>query len=338
MKQIAKDLLNNVDVEVNAPLVVNCGGTWADMILEMAAKGKDIDHKVKRSEGIHIITKKMNNDHIISLIKENGKHLMVMPWRNHTIIGTTDKEFHGNPDDYKVSKRSIMEVIEDVNKLYGSRKLKYEDIQFAYGGLRPLVDDQTEGSYESSRKYEVYDNEDDGINGLITVEGGKYTTSRNLAHQVMEVVQKKLNFNLKDSITYNNYLSGCEIRNMEEFMIKLHKQFDENFRVNTVEYLGRNYGRESKKIFELAMKDKSLAEVLTDDGEILAEAYYAIKYEMAKTLKDIFFRRTGLGTLGNPGEAIIEKVINLTSKMLFWDKERQLLEYNSLIEAFKLPE
>ncbi|RLD68946.1 MAG: hypothetical protein DRI95_01560 [Bacteroidetes bacterium] len=92
---IAKDLLNNIDVEVNAPLVVNFGGTWADMILEMAAKGKDIDHKVKRSEGIHIITKKMNNDHIISLIKESGKHLMVMPWRNHTIIGTTDKEFHG---------------------------------------------------------------------------------------------------------------------------------------------------------------------------------------------------------------------------------------------------
>ncbi len=231
-----------------------------------------------------------------------------------------------------------MEVIEDVNKLYGSGKLKYEDIQFAYGGLRPLVDERTEGSYESSRKYEVYDNEDDGINGLITVEGGKYTTRRNLAHQVMEVVQMKLNFNLKDSITYNNYLSGCEIRNMEEFMIKLHKQFDEDFQLNTVEYLGRNYGRESKKIFELAMKDKSLAEVLTDDGEILAEVYYAIKYEMAKTLKDIFFRRTGLGTLGNPGGAIIKKVINLTSKMLFWDKERQLLEYNSLIEAFKLPE
>ncbi|MEN8119355.1 MAG: glycerol-3-phosphate dehydrogenase/oxidase [Bacteroidota bacterium] len=335
---VVNDLLKKRDVEVNAPLVVNCGGTWADMILQVASKGKKINHKVKRSEGIHIITKKMNNDHIISLIKENGKHLMVMPWRNHTIIGTTDKEFHGNPDDYKVSKKSIMEVIGDLNKLYGSGKLQYEDVIFAYGGLRPLVDDQTEGSYESSRKYEVYDNEEDGIYGLITVEGGKYTTSRNLAHQVMEVVQKKLNFSLKDSITYNNYLSGCEIRNMDEFMIKLHKQFDEDFQVNTVEYLGRNYGRESKKVFELAMKYKSLAEVLSDDGEILAEVYYAIKYEMAKTLKDIFFRRTGLGTLGNPGEELIEKVVNLASELLKWDKERQSLEYNSLIEAFKLPE
>jgi len=334
---VVNDLLNNKKIEVNAPLVVNCGGTWADMILNMASKGKKVDHKIKRSEGIHIITKKMNNEHIISLIKENGKHLMVMPWRNHTIIGTTDKEFHGDPDDYEVSKESIMEVIDDLNKLYGLGKLKYEDVEFAYGGLRPLVDDQTEGSYESSRKYEVYDNSEDGIDGLITVEGGKYTTSRHLAHQVMEVVQKKLNLNLKDSITYNNYLSGCEIRNMEEFMIKLHKQYDEHFQANTVEYLGRNYGRESKKVFELAMNDKSLSGVLTDDGEILAEVYYAIKYEMAKTLKDIFFRRTGLGTLGHPGEEIIKKVVNLASNMLNWDKERQLQEYNSLIEAFKLP-
>ncbi len=335
---IATDLLNNKEVEINAPLVVNCGGTWADMILAMAAKGKKIEHKVKRSEGIHIITKKINNKHIISLIKENGKHLMVMPWRNHTIIGTTDKEFHGNPDDYKVSKESIIEVINDVNKLYDTGNLQYKDIVFAYGGLRPLVDDQTEGSYESSRKYEVYDNADDGIEGLITVEGGKYTTSRNLAHQVMETVQKKLNFSIKDSITYNNYLSGCEIRDMNEFMIKLHKQYDEHFQTNTVEYLGRNYGVESKTVFELAMKDESLAEVLTEDGEILAEVHYAIKYEMAKTLKDVFFRRTGLGTLGNPGEEIIKKVVNLCSNSLNWNDERQLKEYNSLIEAFKLPE
>ncbi|OQX96461.1 MAG: hypothetical protein B6I20_14390 [Bacteroidetes bacterium 4572_117] len=334
---VVNDLLNNKEIEVNAPLVVNCGGTWADLILNMASKGKTINHKVKRSEGIHIITKKMNNDHIISLIKGNGKHLMVMPWRNHTIIGTTDKEYNGDPDNYKVSRESIMEVIEDYNKLYGSGEMKYEDVIHAYGGLRPLVDDQTEGSYESSRKYEVYDNSADGIDGLITVEGGKYTTSRNLAHQVMEVVQKKLDINLKDSITYNNYLSGCEIRNMEEFMIKLHKQYDAHFQENTVEYLGRNYGRESKTVFGLALNDKSLAEVLTDDGEILAEVHYAIKYEMAKTLNDIFFRRTGLGTLGHPGEKIIDRVINLATSMLNWDKERENKEYDTLSKAFKLP-
>ncbi|MBN1253465.1 MAG: glycerol-3-phosphate dehydrogenase/oxidase [Bacteroidales bacterium] len=334
---IVQDLINNKEVEVNAPLIINCGGTWADMILEMASGKKEFNYKVKRSEGIHIITKKMNNEHVISLVKDNSKHFMIMPWRNHSIIGTTDKEYFGNPDDYKVSKESIMEVIEEVNEYYGADELKYEDIQFAYGGLRPLVDDQTEGSYESSRKYEVYDNEKDGIKGLITVEGGKYTTSRNLASTVLEVVQKKLGLELKDSITYNNYLSGSEIKDMEQFMIKLHKKYSESFEKNTIEYIGRNYGTESKYIFDIALSDSKLSEVLNADGEILAEVSYAIKHEMAKTLKDIFLRRTGLGTLGNPGDELIEKVSNLAGKMLNWDENRKQKEKTELKKAFELP-
>jgi glycerol-3-phosphate dehydrogenase len=294
-------------------------------------------HKVKRSEGIHIITKKINNKHIISVLKDDGKHFMIMPWRNHTIIGTTDKEYHGDPDDYSVSKESIMEVIDTVNNYYGDGELKYEDVLFAYGGLRPLVDDQTEGSYESSRKYEVFDNSNDGIYGLITVEGGKYTTSRNLAYNVMEMVQKKLNLKLKDSITYNNYLSGCEIKDMEQFMIKLHKKYGKEFSENTIEYLGRNYGTESSAIFKMAKNDKELAEVLNNDGEILAEVVYAIEEEMAKTLKDIFLRRTGLGTLGHPGNDIIQKVTGLAAKMLDWNDNRKQEEIEGLLDLFKLP-
>ncbi len=331
------DILNKKEIEVLAPLVINCGGTWADLILQMATGSSEKTYKVKRSEGIHIITKKINNEHIISIIKDDGKHFMVMPWRGHSIIGTTDKEFQGNPDDYKVSRESIMDVVDTVNQYYGDGKLRYEDVIFAYGGLRPLIDDQTEGSYESSRKYEVYDNSKDGIEGLITVEGGKYTTSRNLAYHVMDLVQKKLNIKLKDSITYNNYLSGCEIKNMEEFMIKLHNKYDKEFSSNTIEYMGRNYGTESKMIFEIAQENSHLSKVLNADGELLAQVYYAIKKEMAKTLKDIFLRRTGLGTLGNPGKEVIALVSDLASELLNWDNKRKNEETESLLKVFELP-
>ncbi len=332
-----KDLLSNNIHEVKAPLVINCGGTWADLILELAAKNGKHSHKVKRSEGIHIITRKINNEHIISIVKDDGKHIMIMPWRNHTIIGTTDKEYHGSPDDYKVSKESIEEVLNIVNNYYGNGNLNYEDVLFAYGGLRPLVDDQTQGSYESSRKYEVFDNAKDGIEGLITVEGGKYTTSRNLAYNVMEMVQKKLNIKLKDSITYNNYLSGCEIKDMEQFMIKLHNKYRNKFAENTIEYLGRNYGTESTTLFKIAKNNPHLAQVLNNDGEILAQVVYAIEEEMAKTLKDVFLRRTGLGTLGHPGMEVVQKVADLASEMLDWSEERKKEEIEGLLSLFKLP-
>jgi len=334
---VVKDLINQIEHKVWAPLVINCGGTWADIILDLAIKGKKHEHKIKRSEGIHIITKKINNNHIISVLKDDGKHLFIMPWRNHTIIGTTDNEYYGSPDEYKVTKESIQEVIDIVNKYYGEGDLKYSDVIFAYGGLRPLVDDPERSTYEVSRKYEVYDNLKDGIEGLITVEGGKYTTSRNLAYNVMEMVQKKLNIRMKDSITYNNYLSGCEIRDMEQFMIKLHNKYDKQFNQNTIEYIGRNYGNECHEVFKLALENKRLSEVLTIDGEILAEVYYAIETEMAKTLKDIFQRRTGLGTLGNPGEKVIQTVAKLAAELLNWNEEKKESEILSLRKVFELP-
>ncbi len=83
--------------------------------------------------------------------------MMIMPWRDHSLIGTTDKEFYGNPDEYRVSMESINEILKAVNENFG-KKISSADILHAYGGLRPLVDDQTKGSYETSRKYEVYDN------------------------------------------------------------------------------------------------------------------------------------------------------------------------------------
>jgi glycerol-3-phosphate dehydrogenase len=329
-----KDLFTGREKEVHADLIINCGGTWADKILGLAAGEDNLIHRVKRSEGIHIITKKIAGHHVVSLQKDDGGHMMIMPWREHSLIGTTDKEFLGDPDDYRVSMESIDEIIENVNTYYG-RKISREDIIHAYGGLRPLVDDQTKGSYETSRKYEVYDNAADGIGGMITVEGGKYTTSRSLAREVLQMISEKLNRTLADSVSDSLYLSGCEIRDMKQFMIRQHLNY-KDFSRNTVEYVSRNYGTESQVVFRLARSNPRFAEVVTHDGEILAEVVYAIQYESAKTLRDIMLRRTGIGTLGNPGTAVIDKIASLAAGMMGWSEKRREEEIASLIKVYDL--
>lgn len=330
-----EDILYNETKTVNSKLIINCGGTWADKILNMASKNEKVSHKVKRSEGVHIITEKIAGNHVVSLQKEDGGHMMIMPWRNHSLIGTTDKEYEGNPDNYSVSKESIEEIIQAVNKNFG-KKIMYSDIKHAYGGLRPLVDDQTKGSYKSSRKYEVYDNAIDGIDGMITVEGGKYTTSRSLASEVMNMVSVKLNKTLSETVSDNLYLSGSEIRDMKQFMIKQHLNYTD-FSKDTIEYISKNYGTDSKIVFQIARNNPEYAEIISKDGEILAEVFYAIKYESAKTLKDIMLRRTGTGTLGNPGKEIFDKIIKLAAKMLDWDSNRIKKEYNSMLKIYELP-
>jgi glycerol-3-phosphate dehydrogenase len=329
-----RDLFTGKAREIHADLVVNCGGTWADKILGMAMGSDQIAHRVKRSEGIHIITRKIAGHHVVSLQKADGGHMMIMPWRDHSLIGTTDKEFLGNPDDYKVSMESIDEIIENVNTNFG-RKISREDIVHAYGGLRPLVDDQTKGSYETSRKYEVYDNAVDGIGGMITVEGGKYTTSRSLAREVLRLISEKLNRTLSDPVSDNLYLSGCEIRDMKQFMIRQHLNY-RDFSRNTVEYVSRNYGTESQVVFRIARDNRHYAEVVSHDGEILAEVVYAIRYESARTLRDIMLRRTGTGTLGNPGRTVTEKIASLAADLLGWDDRHREEEIASLMKVYDL--
>lgn len=329
------DELTGSKYQFNAKVTVNCAGPWADIVLNSAFTTA-ANHHIRRSEGIHIITKKLCNRHAVTMMTKSGRHIMMIPWRNHTLIGTTDKEYTGNPDDYSVTRESVQGLIDDLNENYCCNEVKYEDVLFAYGGLRPLVDDQTEGSYETSRKYEIYDNAKQGLNGLITIEGGKYTTSRKLACQAMKVVSKKMGITLGKTITNKKFLKGSEITDMNIFQGHLSLEFSD-FAAKTLNYVGKNYGQEAPHIFELAIQNANLAEVVSHDGGLLAEVVYAIQHEMAKSLTDIFFRRTGIGTLGYPGEKVFYKVVNLAKELLNWDDERTLKEIEKVMKTFNLP-
>ena len=293
---------------------------------------------MRRSEGIHIITSKqlLSGKYTVGSMTPDGRHFFLIPWRNHTLIGTTDKPFTGNPDDYKVTKTSIMELIDDVNSSFGDGKLSYADVKHTYGGLRPLVEQETGETYTSSRKYEIYDNKKDGLDGLITCEGGKYTTSRNLAENCLKIVAGKMGRSLGKSITKEHYLAGCEIKDLYSFFTEV-EQKNKDFGTPTMNYLSRNYGTEYAEILKLAREDKALAETLNDDGEILAEVVYAIRQEMARTLSDIVMRRTGIGTLGNPGEDVLRKVAAIAAKELHWDKNRVEQEISDTLNLLTLP-
>jgi glycerol-3-phosphate dehydrogenase len=328
-----KDILSGEIKSFYSNLIINCSGPWTEKILNHAVNRNLAAYKVKRSEGIHIITKKIAGDHVVSLQTKDGRHIMIIPWRGHSLIGTTDKEYIGNPDDYFVCKESLNEVVSVVNENFG-KSISLCDIKYAYGGLRSLVDGKTKNSYKASRKYKVHDNTVDGIKGMITVEGGKFTTSRNLAEEVLKMVSKKLKKPLASSVTENFYLSGCKIKDMEKFMTSQHLNYAD-FSRQTIEYVSRNYGTDSDIVFKIARDNPRFAEIISHDGEILAEIVYAIKYENAKTLTDILLRRTGVGTLGNPSNDIVEKVIRIAAEMLSWDNCRMEEEKASLKSVYE---
>ena len=333
-----RDLTNGRTVELRGTLTVNCGGPWADRILGLA-DGEHNAKPIRRSEGIHVITRKLVNRHMAVMIDDSGKKgFFMIPWRGHTLIGTTDKEYVGSPDEFRVTKAAVLELLDTVNTaLEGTARIEYDDVLYTYGGLRPLVEDRTKDVYESSRKYEIYDNAADGLDDLITVEGGKYTTSRNLAENVMKTVEKKLGGARGACVTDERHLAGCEIDRMERFIERL-KREHRDFPGKTVETVGRYHGTECGAVLELARGEKGLVEPVNDDGEILAQAVHAIRHEMALTLEDLLLRRTGIGTLGDPGDEVLARLADRAAEELGWDDERREQEVREAKAGFALPE
>jgi len=334
---IVTDKLTGKKYKIPAKLVINCAGPWADILLDKA--NKNIDNQVlRRSEGIHFVTKKLVNKYIFTGETSNGKHFFLVPYRNHTLIGTTDKEYIGKPDDYKVTKKAITELLNDVNQSFGeNEKIAYKDILYAYGGLRPLVEDQTEDVYNASRKFEITGEKKNGIIGLITVEGGKFTTSRLLAEKAIDKVLKILDLPKKRSVSKDQYLSTSNIKNFNKFIEEKQKQYP-NFMPEQIEYLVRSYGTEIDEIFKVEGVNKELLEPLNKDGENLAQVLFAIHNEMAHTLADILLRRTGIALLGHPGKATIEKVSKLAAKELGWDDQKRKEEISKMEVILKIPE
>jgi glycerol-3-phosphate dehydrogenase len=334
---VVRDLLSNKTVNLQGRITINCGGPWADLILDVAS-GKQAPQHVRRSEGIHIITRKLVDKYVVGVLTPSGQRCNIMPWRGHSLIGTTDKEYKGDPDDYRVTRQSIEEFISEVNSGFGQPDLvKYSEVTYAYGGLRPLIEDQTRDVYRTSRRYEIYDNEKDGLAGLISVEGGKYTTSRGLAENVLRTVMKKSGKPYKKSATAGQYLAGCGIKDINAFVASA-KAANSDFNESAVDYLARIYGTEFNDVMGMARSDKKYAAPLNADGEMPAQALYAVKNEMACTLTDILLRRTGIGTLGNPGAGVLETVGEIAARELQWSSTRTYRELATAAKALSLPE
>lgn len=332
------DRLSGQSRTLFARLIVNCAGPWADRIPALAGGNVSGERALRRSEGVHFITRKplVSGKSIVGCTSRTGGHFFLIPWRGHTLVGTTDKAYSGDPDAYRVSAASVMELIATVNEGFGDGRLSYADVLYAYGGLRPLVETQTRETYSASRRYEICDNAGQGLDGLITVEGGKFTTSRQLAADCMKLLARKLGLPCKRSITSQQRLAGCQIGDLTSFLARA-QQDNSAFAGGTIDFLSRHYGTEFDAVLQLARDDARLAQTLDADGEILAQVSYAIRHEMARTLGDIVLRRTGIGTLGHPGVAVLEVVAALAARELGWDEKRKQHELAATSERLTPP-
>ena len=326
-----RDLENDQEITVRAREVINATGVWTEETQGLSGARGDLS--VRASKGVHLLVPRDRIRLDTGLIMRTEKSvLFVIPWGRHWIIGTTDTPWDLDKDDPAASGADVDYLLEHVNSVL-TIPLVAEDIEAVYAGLRPLVSGGAAETTKLSREHTV----SQPVPGLTVIAGGKFTTYRVMAEDVVDAVAGRLPVNVPASATHRLPLTGAvgyEVLWNDRRRLARRA----GLHVARIEHLLNRYGSCVDELLELIAADASLGEPIPSATDYLkAEAVYAVTHEGALHIEDVLRRRLRASMEEwDQGAAAAPEVAALIAPYLGWDAEtvkRETEHYLRQVEA-----
>lgn len=312
-----RNRLTDESFTVSAETVVNATGPFTDLIRHM--DDPDAPPMVVTSSGVHIVLPARFSPPDTGLLipkTEDGRVLFVLPWMGHTLAGTTDEpaelSFHPRPQEEEIDY--ILRHL----KRYFALEPGRDDILSSWSGLRPLVrNPKAHDTAELARDHVIHESE----SGLVTIAGGKWTTYRKMAQDLVDyVVETRGLHPLRGCVTDRTYIEGGAAFDPEGWR-DLGKRFglDED----VAKHLNRSYGDRATEVAQLAAE--GFADRLAAGHPFVeAEVVWAARREMAHTPIDVLARRTRLAFVDRKAAlAALKRTTDLMAAELGWGVEEQ---------------
>lgn len=316
----AIDTISNTKFKIQGRKVVNASGPWVDEV-----RGKDYSKNNKQlrlTKGIHLVF-----DESVFPLKQavyfdtesDKRMIFAIPRDGKTYVGTTDTFYNNDKTSPKVTQEDRDYIIDAINYMFPTVKVKDEDIESTWAGIRPLILEKGKDPSEISRKDEIWE----GKSGLLTIAGGKLTGYRHMAQEIVDLVAKRLKeeykLNFKESNTKHTTISGGDVggsANFEHFIEKsLKPELYSYLPEEEQRFLIKKYGSNVEKLFNIA-HTKHTAEVNGLPLVYYAQLVYSIQEEMVVKPTDFLTRRTGdlyfdIQKVDQHKEAVIDTMANL---------------------------
>lgn len=309
---VVRERLSGRELEVTARVVVNATGPFGDTIRRL--DDPDAPPLLKISSGVHIVLDgKYSPPHAGLLIPrtEDGRVVFVLPWLGHTLVGTTDDP--AQPSDHPgVSEGEIAYILRQVEPYLG--RIGREEVRSAWSGLRPLVSRPEADTARLARDHLIQQSP----SGLLTLTGGKWTTYRKMALDLVAYAARVWGFELRPSQTDRLPLVGAEGLDLYGGVLLLERNYGLDHA--TAAHLHRTYGSRAARVLELAQGRPTL--LLEGYPYLEAEVRYAVRHEMALTPMDFLARRTRLAFLDQQAaQKALPRVSDLMAQELGWSGE-----------------
>lgn len=340
-----RDRLTGKEWDVRAKAVILAAGAWTD---EMVARFElPMRPLLRRTKGVHIVLprERLPLARAITLISPvDGRVMFALPWRDRSVLGTTDTDYTGTADEVAADADDVKYLCDSGNGYFPGANLSPDDVIATWAGLRPLIapPQSEDGSVDESsvsREHEVFTRPD----GLVIIAGGKLTTYRRMAR---ETVQKTLH--LLDEIgdplvekketTKHRPLPGAvglETSDLEGIAaIGRALMKDHGLDVDQATHLCGVYGTRAHALGKMIAGDRSLGERLDPELPFLwAEITFAARHDLARTVEDVLARRVPLLlTSRDQGLGVCERVAQLLAAEHGWTDDvtaKQVADYRN---------
>lgn len=335
--------------EVRASVVVNATGPWTDKTMAMSGSRKG--HLLRPTKGVHIVVEydKLPIQHaVVCFHPTDERVLFALPWGDRTYIGTTDTDYEGDAADVSATLEDVDYLIAASNSYFPQHQVARGDVIATWAGLRPLIappsaDGEGDGEVSESkvsREHQIVVGQD----GLVTIAGGKLTTYRKMAGELVDTTVDllrllgKLPKKLTAADTDKHPLPGGVGWPADDDHAKVTALVVQAGRAtlsaDTARFLADTYGMRALELAKRCAADSSLAAALIPGRpEIVAQVDWAIDQELAHSLSDVLTRRTQLFYKDtDQGLGCAEAVAQRMAKKLGWDDARVAAELASYRE------
>ncbi len=322
------DNLTGKEKLVRAKHVVGSVGPWTDIL------GTDFFPQWKKvlrpTKGIHITVSKARlplSSAIVMAAEKSERIIFGIPRHEMVIIGTTDTDFNENPGEVVATAEDVKYLLGVVEQYFPGAQLKAEDIMATYAGVRPLVNDGSSVEGKISREHTIWTLED---RHMTFVAGGKYTTYRLMAQEVVDKVLSCFSFEQKSLFQRPQ----TEQPLLPEVSPDLYQQA-----LATASHLAETFMRSPSEVMTLCERYGMEAQAIlsrnpTHYSYWQLEAAQAIEYTMCLNLVDFYSRRVPLFLARTDhGEPVLEEVIEVFAEMLAWNSEK-IEQEKSLLKAY----
>lgn len=327
---------------------LNCTGPFADYIRQLA--NPSLKSRIRPSKGVHLVLPGtiLGSDKAMLIPKtRDGRMVFAIPFEGSLLLGTTDEPYFNVKEEPVLESDEVNFLLETLRP-FAAQTIHNEQVKSGFGGIRPLLappDQEASGRLTKSllRDHEV---ERDPKSGLISLLGGKWTTYRLMARDAVDEVIRRFDFSGEDE-----YLNMTPVSQTADFALVGAEQYETDFwkklcttygfEEDVSQHLASKYGGRAMHVGDLAKSDPALAQrILHNYPFLTAEIVYAVREEMAMTIRDFLARRIRLEIMD--WQATLEAAPTVAKWMgetLGWTKpeqEEHLKAYLAQLDSFIL--